>query len=91
MIFQCRNLKFGGGELAQLIKEGQVGRPRRDPKTGLLTNQHLASTNVTREKADVRSYRTEQSSEYHTELEKAAEARIISQRLDKLKVIIITL
>ena len=39
---------FQVGELARVINEGRVGRPRRDPYTGQLTDQHLPMTDVTK-------------------------------------------
>lgn len=35
-------------ELAELVRQGQVGNPKRDPITGALTNQHLGSSDVSK-------------------------------------------
>ena len=43
------------GDFATEITRGQVGFPRRDPNTGMISNHHLASTDVTRERANVHS------------------------------------
>jgi len=39
--------------LADLMKKGQVGKPKRDPKTGLLLSQHLGRTDVTMNVSDL--------------------------------------
>lgn len=45
---------YQAGDFASEISRGQVGFPRRDAR-GNLANHHLASTDVTREKANVYS------------------------------------
>ncbi|KAK2145574.1 hypothetical protein LSH36_672g01022 [Paralvinella palmiformis] len=80
-----RNLKEKSEGLADLMKKGQVGKPKRDPKTGLLLSQHLGRTDVTMNQMQERHMKTEKSLEYHTELEKAAEERKRTQALDLLK------
>ena len=34
--------------MATEMSKGQVGKPRRDPYTGMLVHQHLGTTDVTR-------------------------------------------
>ncbi|KAK7481062.1 hypothetical protein BaRGS_00027698, partial [Batillaria attramentaria] len=45
---QIREQKAPQGELAELVRRGQVGKPRRDPITGTLTNQHLPNSDVSK-------------------------------------------
>ena len=37
-----------GGDLAAVMRQGQVGRPRRDPDTGMLVSQRIMMSDVTR-------------------------------------------
>ncbi|XP_046549729.1 uncharacterized protein LOC124259610 [Haliotis rubra] len=41
-------MKAPVGELTEIMKEGLVGRPRRDPITGTLLNQHLANSDISK-------------------------------------------
>ncbi|KAK2186996.1 hypothetical protein NP493_181g04044 [Ridgeia piscesae] len=75
----------GEVEMAALMKQGRVGQPKRDPNTGVLVNQHLGTSDVTKQKTNTRRQRTERSLEYHTELERAAEERRRLRALDQLK------
>ena len=36
------------GELAEVIRAGEVGNPKRDPITGTLANQHLPNSDVSK-------------------------------------------
>lgn len=82
---QTWELKNGGGDLASVMREGKVGRPRRDPETGILSNNALTMSDVTKGKTDVRSQKDHNSSIYHTELETQAEERRRGRMIEKVK------
>ncbi|XP_064595303.1 uncharacterized protein LOC135461940 isoform X2 [Liolophura sinensis] len=79
-------LKAPVGELASVLREGQVGKPRRDPVTGMLLPHHLHTSDVTQLKINDINYRAATDSKnYHHDLTKAAEERYRSRELEKLK------
>ena len=45
---------FQIGEFARIVKDGQVGKPKRDPYTGELTNQALPMTDVTKDVSETK-------------------------------------
>ncbi|CAD5120065.1 DgyrCDS8647 [Dimorphilus gyrociliatus] len=72
------------GDLASVIRRGQVGNPRRDPNTGVLLEQHLGASDVTKEKTNERRYMNDSSPKYHIELEYLAEERKKNREREKL-------
>ncbi|XP_074653419.1 uncharacterized protein LOC141907612 isoform X7 [Tubulanus polymorphus] len=73
------------GELARVLNDGLVGKPKRDPRTGNLLPQHMTATDVTKLRTDERKVKTEFSQDYHDDLQRAAEERFRLRQLEKLK------
>ncbi|XP_067686407.1 apical junction molecule-like isoform X5 [Haliotis asinina] len=74
------------GELTEIMKEGLVGRPRRDPITGTLLNQHLANSDISKLKMNKSEVKPVNSmKEYHDFLTHQALERERTKRLDKLR------
>ena len=42
--------------MASLVKRGMVGNPKRDPYTGLLTNQHRGTCDITKHVSSNENY-----------------------------------
>ncbi|XP_048238207.1 uncharacterized protein LOC124114477 isoform X2 [Haliotis rufescens] len=79
-------MKAPVGELTEIMKEGLVGRPRRDPITGTLLNQHLANSDISKLKMNKGDNKPVNSiREYHDFLTHQAQERERTKRLDKLR------
>ncbi|XP_050405838.1 uncharacterized protein LOC126821455 isoform X2 [Patella vulgata] len=73
------------GDVASLIREGQVGKPRRDPITGTLLNQHLPISDVSHFKMNSQFRDTGEQKSYHEDLTKQADDRHRNRELNRLK------
>ncbi|XP_064643755.1 uncharacterized protein LOC135497790 isoform X2 [Lineus longissimus] len=73
------------GEFARIVKDGQVGKPKRDPYTGELGNQALPMTDVTKDRTGYVSQKNDSTRDYHTHLQRAAEERHRLRRMDGYK------
>ncbi|XP_041371512.1 uncharacterized protein LOC121385043 [Gigantopelta aegis] len=72
-------------DLAELITQGRVGYPRRDPETGALLPQHLASSDVSKQMTSKVDQTKMAQKKYHDELEIQANERKRMRELEKLK------
>ncbi|XP_013391057.1 uncharacterized protein LOC106159339 isoform X2 [Lingula anatina] len=79
------SFKQPASDLATIMNKGQTGKPRRDPETGLLTNQSLNVSDVTRMAVDERRQLTNDSHKYHSDLQRLAEERQRIKELEKLR------
>lgn len=81
-----RQVRAPIGELVTVMGKGKVGRPRRDPLTGLLLDNHLKTSDVSKEKIGklVEENPTEKA-KYGYDLIHAAEERYRMKELEKLK------
>lgn len=82
---ELRELKAPQGELADLVRKGQVGKPRRDPITGTLTNQHLGNSDVSKLKMNYQPKEEAEKKMYHEELTRLAEERNLNRQLEKMR------
>lgn len=74
------------GELATVMGKGKVGRPRRDPLTGLLLDNHLRTSDVSKEKIGKMLHENLlEKAKYGHDLIYAAEERYRMKELEKLK------
>ncbi|XP_025083184.1 uncharacterized protein LOC112557500 isoform X3 [Pomacea canaliculata] len=80
-----RRLRQADTELAELVRQGQVGNPKRDPITGALTNQHLGSSDVSKTKMNYQPVAPSEKKQYYETLTQAAEERERAKQLEKLR------
>ncbi|XP_036357032.1 uncharacterized protein LOC115209500 isoform X2 [Octopus sinensis] len=74
------------GELAAVIGMGKVGKPRRDPYTGILLDNHLRTSDISKSKMGYHYPEDPQfKTKYCNDLITAAEERYRLRELEKLK------
>lgn len=73
------------GELAVLINDKVVGKPRRNPVTGLLENHHLGNSDVSLQKMGSQPRNIAEQKQYHDFLDNMNEERSRKNALGKMK------
>ncbi|KAL5010835.1 hypothetical protein ScPMuIL_013140 [Solemya velum] len=75
----------GFDDLASRMNQGQVGKPRRDPVTGMLLNHHLPNSDVSLQKVNFQPRGVDDKRQYHDDLENLAEDRFRRRQVDNLR------
>ncbi|XP_078334498.1 uncharacterized protein LOC111112620 [Crassostrea virginica] len=73
------------GELAVIINDKVVGKPRRNPVTGLLENHHLGNSDVSLQKMGSQPRNLTEQKQYHDFLDTMNEERSRRNALGKMK------
>ncbi|XP_077868196.1 uncharacterized protein LOC100366717, partial [Saccoglossus kowalevskii] len=69
-----------GEEVADWVRRGQVGNPKKDPITGTMQPHHKQTSDIVSHRLDIRRDRYP---DYHTDLERQAFERSKQQNVDK--------
>ncbi|KAH9496083.1 hypothetical protein Btru_012692 [Bulinus truncatus] len=72
-------------EMTDLLAAGRVGKPRRDEVTGMIGQQHLGHSDVSKVKTNYQPKPVTEKRQYHDELVRMAEERQYQKLLDRFK------